>query len=322
MPRNIKAWQITYGLLLLLPLASGCRLYNLERRLSPPYADFLSQVRYISTRQEEKIFLELPDSEKDAFVEEFWKRRDPDPDTEENEFKMEYYDRLENADRLFPGEGKPGWRTDRGRIYILFGPPLDRISSVIGDDSGRCSEVWYYGNFPVVFRDPNCSGQYQLVTYDLSALRDFNLMYMHELSLAQARAQKTFSRERDLFDFSWRVKKKPSAPGKIEGVINLSILYAAVWFKEENGVLQTTMETRLELRDAAGEVRWTHEEDFAIALKEDELAERKRGSFSREIPFAVEDAADRLRQGKNILEIRLKNRTGGEELRKVMEVRF
>jgi GWxTD domain-containing protein len=306
----------------LLSLASGCRLYNLERRLSPAYADFLSKVRYISTRQEEKIFLELPDSEKDAFIEEFWKRRDPDPDTEENEFKMEYFDRLENAERLFPGEGKPGWRTDRGRIYILFGPPMDRITNTIGDDYGRCSEVWYYGNFPLVFRDQNCSGQYQLVTYDLSALRDINLMYMHELSLAQARAQKTFKQEKAFFDFGWRVMKEAVEPDKIRGTIVLSIPYAGIWFKEAGGLLRTQMEARLELRESDGQLFWEVKTSFEIAIAEDELKKKMKASFKQEIPFLWEGNLERLRKGRNKLLIRLKNLTGGDEQQKVMEMIF
>ena len=306
----------------LLSLASGCRLYNLERRLAPPYADFLSKVRYISTRQEEKIFLELPDSEKDAFIEEFWKRRDTDPDTEENEFKMEYYDRLENADRLFPGEGRPGWRTDRGRVYVLFGPPLDRVTNAIGDDYGQCSEVWYYGDFPVVFRDSNCSGQYQLVTYDLTALRDINLMYMHEFSLAQARAQKTFKQEKAFFDFRWRVEKEAVGPDRIQGTIELDIPYSAIWFKEEDGRLRTQMDVDLELRDTGGGLFWELKDSFEVAILETELKEKMRSSFKRYIPFVLEGDLDKLRQGKNHLHCRLVNLTGGESIKKVLEIAF
>ncbi len=120
------------SVLLLAALLSACRLYKLARQLPPEYADFLSQVRYIITKEEEKIFLELPHSEKDRFIEEFWARRDPDPDTEENEFKTEFFKRVERANALFISEGKPGWLTDRGRIYVLFGPPTDRITDSLG----------------------------------------------------------------------------------------------------------------------------------------------------------------------------------------------
>jgi GWxTD domain-containing protein len=115
------------GLFALLAFFAGCHLYNLERNLKPPDAEFLSQVRYIITGEERKTFLELPDGDKPKFIEDFWKRRDPDPNAEENEFKVEYFKRLNKSNELFHGEGKPGWLTDRGRIYILFGPPMDRI---------------------------------------------------------------------------------------------------------------------------------------------------------------------------------------------------
>ena len=74
-----------------LAVMTACRLYNLERKLNPADADFLNKVRYIITSEERRTFLELPDSEKAQFIEDFWKRRDPDPTTEENEFKMEYF---------------------------------------------------------------------------------------------------------------------------------------------------------------------------------------------------------------------------------------
>jgi GWxTD domain-containing protein len=116
------------GLLAAVALSVSCKLYNLERKLDPEYADFISKVRYIITGDERRIFLELPDSEKPKFIEEFWQRRNPDPTAKENAFQIEYFNRIERANKFFMGEGTPGWLTDRGRIYILFGPPRDRIT--------------------------------------------------------------------------------------------------------------------------------------------------------------------------------------------------
>ena len=67
------------------------------------------------------------DEERQQFIEQFWLRRDPTPDTEENEFKEEHYRRIAYANERF-ASGIPGWKTDRGRIYITFGPP-DEIES-------------------------------------------------------------------------------------------------------------------------------------------------------------------------------------------------
>ncbi len=115
--------------------SAACTLYKLEQKLSPPFAEFLSQVRYIISSEERKAFLEMPDADKPAFIDEFWKRRDPNPTTEENEFKAEYLGRIKRANEMFFGEGTAGWLTDRGRIYILFGAPSNRNSTPIGNAS-------------------------------------------------------------------------------------------------------------------------------------------------------------------------------------------
>ena len=81
---------------------------------------------YIITEEEREVFLELTSlEEKDQFIEQFWFRRDPDPRTAHNEFKEEHYRRISYANERFEA-GIPGWKTDRGRIYIMYGPP-DRL---------------------------------------------------------------------------------------------------------------------------------------------------------------------------------------------------
>jgi GWxTD domain-containing protein len=308
---------------LLVFFSSSCRLYNLERKLDPVYADFISKVRYIVTKKERKIFLELPDSEREQFMEEFWARRDPDPDTEENEFKMEYDNRIEKATELFVSEAKPGWMTDRGRIYVLFGPPMDRIRYPMGGDPySRCREIWYYGAFPVVFIDSTCTGIYSLVTYDLTNIRQYNLMYMHELTKAQATAQATFGKEKRFFDFKWRVKKDVVEADRVEGTITIEIPYGNIWYKSEGDMLETVLDVRLELKDSEGSLIWEYEEAFAIAINEDELKEKQKKMYEMKIPLILEKDLERLRQGKNLLHIRIINRTGGEELKKVMEFRL
>ena len=83
---------------------------------------------YIICDEERKAFLNLSnDEERDAFIENFWLRRNPSPDSPENEFREEHYRRIAYANEHYAA-GKPGWKTDRGRIYITFGPP-DSIDS-------------------------------------------------------------------------------------------------------------------------------------------------------------------------------------------------
>jgi len=101
----------------------------LKQELSSTYKKWLNEdVRYIITPEEMSAFKQLSnDEERDQFIEQFWLRRDPTPDTPENEFKEEHYRRIAYANEHF-ASGIPGWRTDRGRIYIVYGPP-DQIDA-------------------------------------------------------------------------------------------------------------------------------------------------------------------------------------------------
>ncbi len=300
--------------LLSLSFLSSCRLYNLERKLSPEYADFLSKVRYIITSQERKIFLELPDTEKQAFIDEFWKRRDPDPDTEENEFKIEYFNRIEKADEMFRGEGRPGWLTDRGRIYVLFGPPTDRITYPMGSSGQNCQEIWYYGNFPVIFVDETCTGHYVLVT--------LNLEHLHELNMAQARMQRTFPKEKEFLDFNFSLKKNLVTSERVEGVFALEIPYESIWFSSEGNELKTTLDISLELRAASGQLVWEHKESYPLLMTEEELKAKRKKDYRLEIPFVLTEGLERLRQEKGRVQVILHNRTGGEEVRKTFEFKL
>jgi GWxTD domain-containing protein len=102
---------------------------NLKIELKGAYKTWLEQdVSYIISDEERKAFHNLGnDEERDAFIENFWLRRNPNPDSPENEFREEHYRRIAYANEHYAA-GKPGWKTDRGHIYISFGPP-DSIDS-------------------------------------------------------------------------------------------------------------------------------------------------------------------------------------------------
>jgi GWxTD domain-containing protein len=102
---------------------------SLKQELSKTYKKWMDEdVRWIITDEERAAFKQLSnDEERDQFIEAFWQRRDPTPDTVENEFKEEHYRRMAYANEHFPA-GIPGWKTDRGQMYIKFGP-ADEIES-------------------------------------------------------------------------------------------------------------------------------------------------------------------------------------------------
>jgi GWxTD domain-containing protein len=125
--------------------------------LKGAYKTWLDQdVVYIISDEERKAFKSLSnDEERDAFIEQFWLRRNPNPDSPENEFREEHYRRIAYANEHFAA-GKPGWKTDRGHIYISFGKP-DSIDShpsggnyerPMDEGGGETStfpfEVWHY----------------------------------------------------------------------------------------------------------------------------------------------------------------------------------
>src|SRR5579862_4718960 len=97
---------------------------KLRKELETPYRKWMNEdVVYIITDEEKSAFKRLStDDERQQFIEQFWLRRDPTPDTEENEFKEEHYRRIAYANERY-ASGIPGWKTDRGRTYIMYGPP-------------------------------------------------------------------------------------------------------------------------------------------------------------------------------------------------------
>ena len=112
----------------------------LKIELSKTYRKWLDEdVRWIITDEERSTFMQLSnDEERDQFIEAFWQRRDPTPDTEENEYKEEHYRRIAYANEHFAA-GIPGWKSDRGHMYIVFGPP-DEIDS--HPSGGSMSAPW------------------------------------------------------------------------------------------------------------------------------------------------------------------------------------
>ncbi len=109
-------------------------------------------VAYIITDYERSSFRRLQtDEEREQFIDQFWLRRDPTPDTVENEYKDEHYRRLAYSNEHF-GSAIPGWKSDRGRIYINFGPP-DEINSHTATGLQRPMEEWTYRKIEGVGND-------------------------------------------------------------------------------------------------------------------------------------------------------------------------
>jgi len=299
------------GLILAAGLAAGAPAAGAGARpkLSKAHADFLDKVGYIITKEERKIFREMPESGRDDFIAEFWKRRDPTPDSERNEFKIEYENRTAKAAMMFIGEGRPGWRTDRGRIFILFGPPTERLTYPM-DASGYCREIWYYGAFPVVFIDEHCSGYF--------VMRAINLEHLQELNIAQGYFQKTFSQEKKFFDYEVSMRRTRAEASVYEGQVFVDVPYDTIWFNFKGGRLETAFEAHLEISDGSGTIVWQAGQTFPLTLEEKELTENRKGRFRMEFPLLIDKDLDRLKGQKLRLDVSVRSTTEGQELKKVI----
>ena len=159
---------------------------QLKKELESPYKRWLDEdVIYIITPEERHSFLQLStNEEREQFIEAFWQRRNPDPDSPENTFKEEHYRRIAYANEHY-ASGIPGWKTDRGKIYIMWGPPdevdahptggqWDRpVEQGGGSTSTYPWETWRYRylegtglgeNVELEFVDPTSTGEYHLTT--------------------------------------------------------------------------------------------------------------------------------------------------------------
>src|SRR3984893_3454015 len=155
---------------------------ELFKELNPQYKKWLDEdVIYIISPEERSAFVHLQtNEEREQFIEAFWQRRNPDPDSPENTFKEEHYRRIAYTNEHY-ASGIPGWKSDRGRIYIMWGPPDEIDSHPSGGSYDRPSnegggststfpfEDWRYRylegmgeNVELEFVDPTSTGEYHL----------------------------------------------------------------------------------------------------------------------------------------------------------------
>ncbi len=163
--KNIRYFT-GFLLIVFVLLSFSCTSKYKKAKQALPQLDreFLTSVQYLITNKEKKVFVHLSEKERKDFIIDFWKKRDPSPDTEENEYRDTYYERIKEANSLFISSGKNGWLTDRGRTYILFGPPERRDIYPTGYSFYEPPvEIWYYGMFPIIFVDNYRDGSYKIV---------------------------------------------------------------------------------------------------------------------------------------------------------------
>jgi GWxTD domain-containing protein len=169
-PNNTDLFVGDYTLV--VELGEGASRWKVDRSFEvddsgPPrgreFTEMLEPLSYIASSTEIEQLRALPPDRQAQGWQEFWRRRDPTPDTERNEALIEFIRRVRYSARHFQGFG-PGWRSDMGRIYIKYGPP-EQTESHAATSSAPQMEVWYYSNpyRRFVFEDRDGFGRYLLM---------------------------------------------------------------------------------------------------------------------------------------------------------------
>jgi GWxTD domain-containing protein len=213
--------------------------YGKKFPLSKQNAEFLSAVRYIITKDETRYFRHLPDSKRQEFIRLFWDIRDPIPGTVENEFKLEYFKRIEEANLKFTA-AREGWLTDRGKTYVMLGPPryvADYPTGVLGERSfTRPFVVWHYAEVFLLFEQNKNDGDYEV---------QYVSMYQHSLvQRAFAEAKQQYKVLENLFKYTFKYKKIAKVPHLI-----FTIDTAKLNFKKENDRMVSNLEISVTARD-------------------------------------------------------------------------
>lgn len=270
----------------LVLLGAACFLRPSLSDLDPESRDFVSKVRYLISKQEKADFLDLKtEADRKAFIQDFWERRDPDPETEVNELQVEYMSRLDEANRLFREAGTPGWMTERGRLYITLGPPDNRLSYPRGVTFyGKPTEIWYYNFFPVQFVDDNWSGTYRLDPVSAGQIG--------EITKTQTLLKPRPASPNEGLD---HVPLEVEAVGPGEAVARIALPYKDIWLGAEGGVFKASVGVALEVTDLKGAAVWSDSRTFPISLTQDEYIQKRGESFLIEIPITLTPGEYRLK---------------------------
>lgn len=248
--------------------------YKLRKSLPPRDKEFLSLVRYIIKKQERKIFLNISKNEREQFKIDFWKKRDPEPETERNIYKETYLSRIEESNKLFTTEGRHGWLSDRGRVYILLGPPDNRQVYPMGYSFyDPPVEIWYYGYFPVLFVDKYRTGRYVLVP--------LSNYHMIELTKAGMVLNQDDIKEKLIFDFKFKMNKLKN--GKT--LFQVSIPYEKISFeaKDKGERFQTSLKLFIEIFKNKNEKAWDFEKSYLISITKEDLEQLEKYYLIKEL---------------------------------------
>jgi GWxTD domain-containing protein len=216
----------------------------------------------------------MPNNGKDDFINDFWKRRDPIPATEVNEYKLEYYKRINEANRLFRESGKLGWLTDRGRVYVLLGPPTERHVYPTGYSFYDApSEVWYYNFFPVIFTD-----NYKIGSFSLTPL---GAQYLTELLDSSKYLNQFGKLQNSPLQFSLKILKSKN------GVYYIRIIlpYKFIFFKKDGDLLSAIIKVKIIVEKNENKIFWKYSNNHKIKFHSKDIKKLKNINVDIKIPL-------------------------------------
>lgn len=270
-------------------------------------------VPYIINDIEKEIFINLPtEIDRGKFIENFWRKRDPNPSTAENEFKLEYYRRIALANKFFGTSAIKGWRTDRGKIFILLGPPNEIQRDLNPSYSSSQvfhgpKEIWSYWNLPnpklppnleFVFIDQQGTGNFVLDTnlrlwqgeaFDLN-IDDisFQLDYIENISEAMKNPFEKLNKLKgiittqvtyDQIPFDYDLFYLKGEEKKILVPIVVEIAYSNITSKRKEDKYDHSLTLVANASNSLGQIVFEKSKDINFKISTNELASREGETF-------------------------------------------
>ena len=270
--------------------------------LDPVSRDFYETARLVMTGEEDDIFQHLPDAEsRREFISDFWAKRDPNPETESNEFKEEFERRIEYADKHFK-EGRRGMNTDRGRIYVYLGPPeYTDFHPAYRDETGMgpiLLWVYYRHELAIQFNDPKGLGAYTMTDVEgnlMQAIRDAQLGAISQMAGSLGK----------FLDFDLTYDKAKKA-------LTITLPIKRVNFKDEAGLLTAGFEFLFYIYTPGAASKEEFRESRTLEGKPEDFERMTRASFS----FSHE-----LPAGKFYIDAVIVDKGGPGKARRIFTVR-
>jgi len=272
-------------------------------RLDPESETFIRTARLIMTGDETAIFNHLPDAAaRREFIRDFWAKRDPDPETPENEFQKMFQDRVEYVNKHFQ-EGGPGYNTDRGRVYIFMGPP-DKVEEFLTHDDPEVRGAilwWFYYKYGlgIEFADERGYGSFRIRHYEGNFFEAMEGMKLGE----QVGPADIFKKA----GVPFKLRYDEAKPG-----LEVTVPADAVSFRDEDGKLRVDFDFVFYLYLDEGARQETFTESRTFTTTDAELLNLQT------IPFVFDR---RLPPGTHFVDIIIKAAGGEGRVRRIFKVK-